>query len=78
MEAYFFVAAAAISAIIAIWKNWKKGTILESIIKGVEDSAKYVPQKDLRKVKSVISEKAEEYGVGKALYKVVKMLTKEE
>ncbi len=76
MEAYIFVAAAAITAFIAIWKNASKGTILKAVIKGVEDSAKFVPAKDLKKVKSVITEKAEEYGVGSALGKVVKYLTK--
>lgn len=75
MEAYFFVFAAAVSAIIAIWKNYNKGNILASVIKGIEDSAQYVPEKDLEKVKRMISGTAEEYGVGKALSKIVKLLT---
>lgn len=76
MEAYIFVAAAAISAIIAIWKNFNKGTILASVIKGVEDSVNFMPRKDLKVIKDSIAEKAEEYGVGKALNKIVKVLTR--
>ncbi len=77
MEAYFFVAAAAISAIVAIWKNAKKGTILKSIIKGVENSSKYVPKEDLKIVKNLISESSKKYGVGFALNKIVQLITKE-
>lgn len=78
MEAYIFVAVAVISAIVAILKNAKKGTILKSIIKGVEDSSKFVPKKDLKIVKNLISEKAKKYGVGNALNKIVQLLTKKE
>ena len=78
---YIFVAAAAISAIVGIvaaWKNGKKGTILKSIIEGVEASSKYVPAGDLVKVKNVISSRAKKYGVGSALQKIVNLITKEE
>ncbi len=78
---YIFVAAAAISAIVGIvaaWKNGKKGTILKSIIKGVEESSKFVPAGDLKIVKNLISERAKRYGVGSALQKIVNLITKEE
>lgn len=78
MEAYIFVAAAAVTAIIAIWKNFNKGTILASVIKGVEDSSKFIPKEDLQKVKNVIANKADEYGVGSALSKIVKLLTRKD
>ncbi len=78
---YIFVAAAAISAVVGIvagWKNKNKGTILKSIIEGVEDSSGYVPKEDLQRVKNVISSKAKKYGVGSALQKIVNLLTKGE
>ncbi len=78
---YMYVATAAISAGVAIWKMWqsgKKGKILSAVIKGIEDSAKYMPKADLTKVKSAITNKALKYGVEDALHKLVKLVTRKE
>ena len=78
---YIFVAAAAISAVVGIvatWKNGKKGTILKSVIEGIEASSKFVPAGDLKEVKNLISERAKKYGVGFALNKIVQLITKGE
>ena len=76
LESILFVAAAAISAIVAIFKNARKGNILKAVIEGIEESVKRVPDSALKSVKAVIAEKAEKLGVSEALDKIVQVLTK--
>ncbi len=76
LESILFVAAAAISAIVAIVKNARKGNILKAVIEGVEESVKRVPDSALKSVKDVIAFRAEELGVSGPLHKLVQVLTK--
>ncbi|MEE9591946.1 MAG: hypothetical protein V3W26_05475 [Thermodesulfobacteriota bacterium] len=76
LESILFVAAAAISTIVAIFKNARKGNILKAVIEGVEEAASRVPDSALKSVKNRIAEKSEELGVSGPLHKIVQVLTK--
>ncbi len=68
-----------ISGAIAIWQNQGKRTsqkIIDSVVLGVDEFSKLdVGEKEAKKLKASIKQKALEYGVEKILNKAVKGLT---
>ena len=76
LEIYLVLAAAAISAIVAILKNYKKMGILKAVILGVEEAASRVPDSALKSVKARIAQKAIDAGLYESLDKIVQVLTK--
>lgn len=76
IESWLFVAAAAVSAIIAILKNAKKGGLLKAVIEGVEESAGHMSDSALQSVKKRIADKAIDAGLYVPLDKIVQVLTK--
>ncbi len=76
VQSWLFLFATGITAVIAIFKNAKKGNILKAVIEGVEESAGHMSDSALQSVKKRIADKAIDAGLYKPLDKIVQVLTK--